>query len=96
MLPTNAETIELFEKTLIGGFSCVNTCLAFDINMLMPNSRNNEKITKRKDLKFAYKLKNEKTNSYEDKRIVSKILKMEEKNQYRNPLTKPLLLGVIK
>lgn len=36
-LPTNSETVERFEKTLIVGFSCINTCLAFDTNILMPN-----------------------------------------------------------
>ena len=29
-LPTAAEHVRVFEKTLIGGFSCVNTRLAFD------------------------------------------------------------------
>ena len=29
-LPINSEDILLFERTLIEGFSCVNTCLAFD------------------------------------------------------------------
>lgn len=30
-LPTNAEHIRLFKKTLTGGFSCVNTRFAFDV-----------------------------------------------------------------
>ena len=29
--------MEIFEKTLTGGFSCVNTCLSFDSELLMPN-----------------------------------------------------------
>ena len=29
-LPTAPEHVRVFEKTLIGGFSCVNTRLAFD------------------------------------------------------------------
>ena len=29
-LPTDAEQVKFFERTLIGGFSCVNTHLAFD------------------------------------------------------------------
>ena len=29
-LPTDAEHVRLFEKTLIGDFSCVNTRLSFD------------------------------------------------------------------
>ena len=31
----SAETIELFEKVLIGGMSCVNTRLAFDSSVLI-------------------------------------------------------------
>ena len=29
-LPTNAKTVQLFEKTFTGGFSCVNTRLGFE------------------------------------------------------------------
>ena len=36
-LPTNNSIMEIFEKTLTGGFSCVNTCLSFDSELLMPN-----------------------------------------------------------
>ena len=39
-LPTNNEHVELFEKTLIGGFSCVNTRLSFDTEILLPNVQN--------------------------------------------------------
>lgn len=78
-LPTIAEIIELSEKTLIGGFSSVNTRLAFDTYILMRNSNNEESI-KRKDLKVGYNLKNKKTNNYKDKRIASNILKMNENN----------------
>ena len=41
-LPTNAEHVRLFKKTLIGGFSCVNTRLAFHTEILM-----NDKKTKK-------------------------------------------------
>ena len=34
VLPTKAEIVELFEQTLIGGFSCVNTLLSFDSKLL--------------------------------------------------------------
>lgn len=30
--------MEVFEKTLTGDFSCGNTCLSFDIELLMPNT----------------------------------------------------------
>ena len=35
-LPTDTEQVKLFERTLIGGFSCVNTRLAFDSQILLP------------------------------------------------------------
>ena len=36
-LPTNSSTLEIFEATITGGFSCVNTRLSFDTEILMPN-----------------------------------------------------------
>ena len=44
----------------------------------------------KENLKIIYKIGNE------DKKVVSKILKMAENNQYRNALTKPLHTGSIK
>ena len=35
ILPTEAEHVRVFEKTLTGGFSCVNTRLAFDSQILL-------------------------------------------------------------
>ena len=35
-LPTDTEQVKLFERTLIGGFSRVNTRLAFDSQILLP------------------------------------------------------------
>ena len=91
-LPTNSEKVQLFEKTLIGGFSGVNTYLAFDTSILFPNKEDlNEK---RDDLKIVYNLKI--NNENKKKRIVSKILKMNENNQYGNAMTKPLPCGCIK
>ena len=44
-LPTDVEQVKLFEKTLIGVFSCVNTCLAFDSQILIPkNGRDSSKL----------------------------------------------------
>ena len=37
VLSTNNSVMEIFGKTLIGGFSCVNTRLSFDRELLMPN-----------------------------------------------------------
>ena len=36
-LPTKTEHAEIFEKSLIGGYSCVNTRLGFDTEVLLPN-----------------------------------------------------------
>ena len=33
--PTDAEHVRVFERTLIGGFSCANTRLAFDTQILL-------------------------------------------------------------
>ena len=35
-LPAQAEFVNVFEKTLIGGFNCVNTRLVFDSIILFP------------------------------------------------------------
>ena len=39
-LPTKYEHVEIFEETVIAGFSCVNTRLAFDCQILLPNLKN--------------------------------------------------------
>ena len=39
-LSTSNEVVEVFEKTLTGGFSCINTSLFFDIELLLPNANN--------------------------------------------------------
>ena len=36
-LPTKYDHVEIFEETVIGGFSCVNARLAFDSQILLPN-----------------------------------------------------------
>ena len=35
VIPTNAEQIRVFEKTLIGGYSCVNKRMAFDTELFL-------------------------------------------------------------
>ena len=85
-LPTNTDVIELMEKTLIGGLSVVNSRIGFDINLFIKN--NNQKL--------VYKIKNKESNQIENKRISTKILKMDENNQYGNAMTKPLPTGRIK
>ena len=39
------EHVKVFEKTLVGGFSCVNTRLAFDTQVLLTD-KENEKLMK--------------------------------------------------
>ena len=43
-LATDAEDVRVFEKTLIGGFSCVNTRLTFDTEILLNNNKNEKVI----------------------------------------------------
>ena len=98
-LPTKYEHIEVFEETVIGGFSCVNTRLAFDSQILLPNladktNLENNPMNKNFDYKVVYNLKldNEKVK----KRVITKILKLDENNQYGNTMTKPLPTSCIK
>ena len=84
-LPTQSDFVGLFEKTLIGSFCCINTRLAFDKTILFP-----------RHLKIIYKVRNSKANELENKRIVSKVLKMDENSQYGNARTKSLLSDSIR
>ena len=90
-LPTETKTVQLFEKRLIGEFSAVNARLEFDINILFPNK---DEASKRQDLKIVFNIKNNGKN--ETKRIVSKMLKIDENNQNGNVITKPLLYSCMK
>ena len=83
-LPTDAEYVIVFEKKLISGFSCLNTRLAFDTEILLNNNKN-EKVL------FHLYIDGKK----QTKRISSKILKMDENNQYGQTMTKPLPYGCI-
>ena len=85
-LPTDTEHVRVFKKTLIGGFSCLNTRLAFDTEILLNGNKNNNKVLP--DLHIDGKK--------QAKRISSKILKMDENNQYGQAMTKPLPYGCIK
>ena len=79
--PTNMEHYEIFEKTVTGGFSCVNTRLAFDTSIFTKENENQ---------KVMYKINDE------HKRIISKIIKLDENNQYGHAMTKPLPTGSLK
>ena len=83
-LPTDAEHVRVFEKTLIGGFSCVNTRVAFDTQILLSNKENEKAI-------FDLEINGKK----QIKRVSTKIIKMDENNQYGQAMTKPLPYGCI-
>ena len=78
---TNKEVVQVFQKTLTGGFGGVNTRLALDTEILMPNISRAEfhKITidkgfqvfKRQDLKVGDKLKLDGWKTYSSKRVIS-------------------------
>ena len=98
-LPTKYDHVEIFEETVIGGFSCVNTRLAFDSQIVLPNLTDkidleNNPLNKDFNYKIVYKLKinNEKIK----KRVITKTLKLDENNQYGNGMTKPLPTGCSK
>ena len=98
-MPTKYEHVEILEETVIGGSSCVNTRLAFDSQILLPNLKNkddleNNPMNKDYNYKIVYNLKmnNEKVK----KRVITKILKLDENNQYGNGMTKLLPTDCIK
>ena len=99
-LPTKLEHVEIFEQTVTGGFSSVNTRLAFDMQILLPNLKlksNSEKNPMSKDFnyKVVYNLRIDHKKA-QKKRVITKILKLDENNRYGNGMTKPLPTGCIK
>ena len=55
------EAVDVFEQTITGGFSSVNTRLAFDIEILLPNLINEEnkpeELQKDYNYKICYKIR---------------------------------------
>ena len=88
--PTNAEHVEIFEKTATGGFSSVNTRLAFDTQIFLPKTADGNRDL---NYKLIYNINDEESDK---KRIITKILKLDETNQYGHGMTKPLPTGCIK
>ena len=105
-LPINNTQMEIFEKTICGGFSSVNTRLSFDTEILMPNLSKTDydkmnidesfKAYKRDDLKVVYSLKLDNQKKFSKKRIITKIVKLDENNQYGYAMTRPMPTGCIK
>ena len=71
----------------------MNTRVAFGSIILLPK---NSQGQYKENLKTIYKIKNEEKKNFEDKRLVTKILKMDENNQYGNAMTNPFPVGPIK
>ena len=102
----NNVQMEVFEKTVCGGFSSVNNRLSFDTEILMPNLKASDyekmnidqsfKAYKRDDLKVVYSLKLNNEKNFSSKRIISKIVKLDENNQYGYAMTRPMPTGCIK
>ena len=98
-LPTDLNIIQSFETTLLGGFSCFNTRLAFDTKVLLPNLLAHNlnqltidqtfKIQIRHGLKVGCRVELDVEESYSNPRIINKILKMDQDNNYRQTMTKP-------
>lgn len=98
-LPTDLNIIQSFETTLLGGFSCFNTRLAFDTNVLLPNLLAHNlnqltidqtfKIQIRHGLKVGCRVELDVEESYSNPRIINKMLKMDQNNNYRQTMTKP-------
>ena len=105
-LPTEIEHAEVFERSLIGGHSCVNARLGFDTEVLLPNLTQAEyakmnidqsfQAYKNQNFKTGYKLKLDGDEKYKDYRVSSKIIKFDENNQYGFAMTKPMPVGSIK
>ena len=98
-LPTSNEILDIFEQTITGGFSCVNNRLAFDSEIFLPNAikQNTESKNYRKgyDLKVCYNIKLN-SDKIQPKRVITKILKLDENNQFGFGMTKPFPTGCTK
>ena len=102
-LPATYEHAEVFKKSLIGGFSCVNTRIGFDSEVLLPSFSKQEyakmnidqsfKAFKNQNYKLRYKIKLDSDNFYKDYRVISKIVKFDENNKYGYAMTKPMPVG---
>ena len=82
VLPTDAEIVRVFEKTVMDGYSCINTRMTFDTDILLKDTKNEKVLFK--------------TVEGQLKRFSSKIIKMDENNQYGMAMTRPLPYGCIK
>ena len=105
-LPTNYEHAEIFEKALIGGYSCVNNRIGFDTEVLLPNFSKSEyarmsidesfKAFKNQNYKIGFTIKLDNDEKSKEYRVISKVIKFDENNQYGFAMTKPMPVGATK
>ena len=105
-LPTKYKHAKIFEKTLVGGYTCVNNRIGFDTEVLLPNftkldySKMNIdesfKAYKNQNYKVRYNIKLDNDELSRECRVISKIIKFDENNQYGFAMTKPMPVGAIK
>ena len=98
-LPTSNEVVDIIEQMITGRFSSVNNKLAFDTEILLPNligEKTEEDFHKDCNYKICYNIRLNTEKEYSTKRVITKILKLEENNQYGYGMTKPLPTGCIK
>ena len=81
-LPTDAEIARIFEKTVMGGYTCVNTRMGFDTDLLLKDTKNEKVLFKIVDGQL--------------KRFSSKIIKMDENNQHGMAMTNHYHTDVLK
>ena len=82
-LPTCNKVTDIFEQTKTSGFSSVNTILAFDTEILLPNliQKNSEEDSQKDyNYKVCYNIKLNEDKEYMKKRVITKILKLDENN----------------
>ena len=82
-LPTSNKVIDIFEQTITSGFSSVNTILAFDTEILLPNliQKNSEENSQKDyNYKVCYNIKLNEDKEFVKKRVITKILKLDENN----------------
>ena len=105
-LPINYSHAEIFEKTRIGGFTCVNNRIGFDTELLLPNFNKVDyskmnidesfKAYKNQNYKVGYNIKLDDDELSSQRRVISKIIKFDENNQYGFAMTKPMPVRAIK
>ena len=87
VLPTKNEHVEIFEQTVIGGISSVKTRLAFDSQILLPYQTIDDLTNRNFNYKIVYNLRM--NNQEVKKRVITKIFKLDQKNQYGVVTRKP-------